>query len=149
MLSANERRRDAPETTSSAVAGETVPISIAAGGDALRVQMGAAAIRIDHLPFVIGRAAVAGEALPRRHPDLVLADKQPFRLSRDHFMIIRRDGGPLVCDLGSTLGTIVDGQGIGHHFTRDAVQLHTGENRIIAGGWGSPFEFEVSVGRNK
>jgi len=149
LLFANERRWDAPETATSAVAAETAPISIAAGSNALSVQMGAAAINIDHLPFVIGRAPVAGESLPRRHPDLVLADKQPFRLSRDHFMIIRRDGGLLVSDLGSTLGTIVDGQGIGHHFMRDAVRLHPGENRIIAGGWGSPFEFEVFVGQNK
>jgi hypothetical protein len=111
--------------------------------------MGAAPIRIGHLPFVIGRAPLAGEAPPRRQPDLVLADKQPFRLSRDHFMIARGDGRLLVSDLGSRLGTIVDGQGIGHHFMRDAVPLHAGENCVIAGGWGSPFEFEVSVGRNR
>jgi CRP/FNR family transcriptional regulator, cyclic AMP receptor protein len=47
------------------------------------------------------------------------------------------------------LGTIVNGQGIGHHFMRDAVSLHVGENRIIAGGWGSPFEFVVSVGQEE
>jgi pSer/pThr/pTyr-binding forkhead associated (FHA) protein len=111
--------------------------------------MGVAPLYLDHLPFVIGRRPVAGEAAPPRYPDLMLADREPFRLSRDHFMIVRRGGRLFVSDLGSTLGTIVNGQGIGHHFMRDAAPLHAGQNRIIAGGWGSPFEFLISVGQSE
>jgi hypothetical protein len=53
---------------------ETALISIAARSAALSAQMGAVPIQIGHLPFVIGRMPVAGEAPPKRHPDLVFAD---------------------------------------------------------------------------
>jgi hypothetical protein len=129
--------------------GELAPISIAAGSGALNVQIGTAPLNVDHLPIVVGRMPAADEAAAPRHPDLVLVDRQPYRLSRDHFMILRRSGGLFVSHLGSTLGTIVNGQGIGHHFMRDAAPLHNGENRIVAGGWGSPFEFLLSVGQSE
>ena len=48
--------------------------------------------------------------------------------------------------VGSTLGTMVNGRAIGHHFMKDAEPLHRGENHIVAGGWNSPFEFLVSIG---
>jgi CRP/FNR family transcriptional regulator, cyclic AMP receptor protein len=147
---AHERLPEAPDgTASNAVLAHTAPLSIAAQTDALRARMGAAPIHISHVPFVIGRMPVGDEAPPPRLPDLRLDDEEPFRLSRDHFMIMRRGDWFLVSDLGSTLGTIVNGQGIGYHFMRDAVPLQVGENRIIAGGWGSPFEFVVSVSPNE
>jgi CRP/FNR family transcriptional regulator, cyclic AMP receptor protein len=68
------------------------------------------------LPFIIGRGPVAREGLPPLQPDLKLNDTVPFRLSRNHFMIERRDGSYYVRDLRSTLGTIVNGQPIGEHF---------------------------------
>jgi CRP-like cAMP-binding protein len=142
---ANNHGADAPERNGVEAAAETAAISIAAKSAALRAQMGAGPIPIDRVPFVIGRRPEAGEAPPPRHPDLVLADRKPFRLSRVHFMIIGRGGRLLVSDLGSALGTIVNGQGIGQHFMRDAAPLDPGENRVIAGGWGSPFEFAVAV----
>jgi hypothetical protein len=60
-------------------------------------------------------------------------------------MITRSGDRLIVSDLASTLGTIVNGQAIGHHFTKDAAPLHRGENHVVAGGWGSPFEFLVSI----
>jgi CRP/FNR family transcriptional regulator, cyclic AMP receptor protein len=137
----------ASERTATPDTAEITSISIAACTDALSAQMGAAPIHIEHLPFVIGRMLIAGEGPPPRYPDLVLIDQEPFRLSRDHFMIMRGGGRLLVSDLGSTLGTIVNGRGIGHHFMRDAAPLDTGENRIIAGGRDSPFKFVISVGQ--
>jgi transposase-like protein len=98
------------------------------------------------LPFLAGRIPVAGEAKPLRRPDLLIEDEVPFRLSRQHFMIARSGDRLLVSDLGSALGTIVNGQAIGHHFRKDAAPLHRGENHIVAGGWDSPFEFLVSIG---
>jgi pSer/pThr/pTyr-binding forkhead associated (FHA) protein len=76
----------------------------------------------------------------------MIEDAEPFRLSRDHFMITRDTTRLLILDLGSTLGTIVNGGAIGHHFMTDAAPLHRGDNRIVAGGRGSPFAFIVSVG---
>jgi CRP/FNR family cyclic AMP-dependent transcriptional regulator len=98
------------------------------------------------LPFVVGRQSVAAEELPPWQPDLKLDDTGPFRLSRSHFMIEKRDGGYQVRDLSSTLGTIVNGERIGDHFRADNAPLRAGENEVIAGGVDSPFFFSVSIG---
>ena len=77
--------------------------------------------------------------------DLKLHDATPFRLSRYHFIIEKRDGNYYVRDLRSTLGTIVNGEPIGDHFRGDEAPLRAGENEVIAGGVNSPFVFSVSV----
>jgi CRP/FNR family transcriptional regulator, cyclic AMP receptor protein len=97
------------------------------------------------LPFVVGRGSVAREGLPPLQPDLKLDDTAPFRLSRNHFMIEKRDGNYYVRDLCSTLGTIVNGQPIGDHFRGDDAPLRAGENEVIAGGVDSPFVFSVFI----
>jgi CRP/FNR family cyclic AMP-dependent transcriptional regulator len=98
------------------------------------------------LPFVVGRQPVTGEGLPPCEPDLKLSDTAPFRLSRSHFIIEKRDGGYLVRDLSSMLGTIVNGEPIGDHFRADNALLRAGENEVIAGGVDSPFVFSVFIG---
>jgi CRP/FNR family transcriptional regulator, cyclic AMP receptor protein len=97
------------------------------------------------LPLIVGRGPVAGEGLPPLQPDLKLDDTIPFRLSRNHFMIEKRDGNYYVRDLCSTLGTIVNGEPIGDHFRGDDAPLRAGENEVIAGGVDSPFVFSVFV----
>jgi len=61
-----------------------------------------ASLRLGDLPFVVGRGPVAREGLPPLRPDLKLDDTVPFRLSRNHFMIEKRDGNYYVRDLCST-----------------------------------------------
>jgi hypothetical protein len=104
-----------------------------------------AALGLSDLPFIVGREPVAGEGLPPLHPDLKLDDTVPFRLSRNHFMIEKRDGSYYVRDLRSTLGTIVNGEPIGDHFRGDDAPLRAGENEVIAGGVDSPFVFSVFI----
>jgi hypothetical protein len=102
-------------------------------------------------PFVVGRRPAAREELPPWQPDLELNDTAPFRLSRNHFTIKKREGAYRVRDLCSTPGTIVNGERIGaslggdgsttwEHLASDA-QLRAGENQVIAGGPDSPFIF--------
>jgi CRP/FNR family transcriptional regulator, cyclic AMP receptor protein len=98
------------------------------------------------LPFVVGRRTVAGEGPPLWEPDLKLDDVTPFRLSRNHFIIEKRDGSYHVRDLCSTLGTVVNGEPIGDHFRTDDAPLRAGENEVIAGGVDSPFAFSVVIG---
>jgi CRP/FNR family cyclic AMP-dependent transcriptional regulator len=135
-------RRGAAAPDNAADAG----VSLTAATDMLRARIGGAPIALGKLPFVVGRAVAEDEAPPLRRPDLVIEDQKPFRLSRQHFMIVRDGGHLMVSDLGSTLGTLVNGQAIGHHFMKDAAPLHRGDNRIIAGGADSPFAFALSVG---
>lgn len=135
----------AGEAVPDAVVADDAPISLAAQSGALRARIGAAPIPVARLPFLVGRLPVEDEAAPSQRPDLLIEDEEPFRLSRQHFMIARSGDRLLVSDLGSTLGTIVNGRPIGHDFMTDAAPLRRGENHVIAGGWGSPFEFLVSV----
>jgi CRP/FNR family cyclic AMP-dependent transcriptional regulator len=107
------------------------------------------------LPFIVGRRPTAAEGLPPWQPDLELNDTAPFRLSRNHFAIEKHDGGYRVRDLCSTLGTIVNGEPIGHYVHADAstawghlvsdAPLRAGENEVIAGGADSPFVFSVFI----
>lgn len=132
-------------TESDAVVTDKFTIFLTAQTDVLRASVGAAPIRVAKLPFLVGRVPVEGESKPSWRPELLIEDERPFRLSRQHFMIARSCGHLLVSDLGSTLGTIVNGQSIGHDFTKDTASLHRGENFIVAGGRDSPFALSVSV----
>jgi CRP/FNR family transcriptional regulator, cyclic AMP receptor protein len=143
---AHGRLPDGPDGTAlDAVIAKNATIALDAQTDVLRARIGAVPIQIVKLPYVVGRVPLAGEAQPGR-PDLLIEDEKPFRLSRVHFMIVRSGDRLLISDLGSRLGTIVNGQAIGHHFARNEALLHGGINHVVAGGWGSPFEFMVSVG---
>jgi CRP/FNR family transcriptional regulator, cyclic AMP receptor protein len=102
-------------------------------------------LKLGDLPFVVGRGPVAREGLPPLQPDLKLDDTAPFRLSRNHFMIEKRDGNYYAHDLRSTLGTIVNGEPIGDQFRGDEAPLRAGENEVIAGGVNSPFVFSVFI----
>jgi len=102
-------------------------------------------VGLGELPLVIGRRPIAGEGQPSLQPDLMLDDTAPFRLSRNHFLIERHDEGYHVRDLGSTLGTIVNGEPIGHNFRTDDASLRAGENEVIAGGMDSSFVFSVLI----
>ena len=77
--------------------------------------------------------------------DLGIDDARPFRLSRQHFAFYKNPKGCGVLDLGSALGTEVNGVFLGHNFGKDFEYLKQGENRITAGGSGSPFTFKVIV----
>jgi len=118
-------------------------VVVSAGTSALREQFS----HRDHItaPFVVGRAPFSHEPPGAVAADLLLYDREPVRLSRDHFAIVLQDGRLFVRDLHSTLGTTVNGVPIGWHFEADEAPLRAGDNEIIAGGAGSPFVFKVEV----
>jgi hypothetical protein len=117
---------------------------LAAKNPWLRRQL-PAPLGLGDLPFVVGRGPIAREGMPPLQPDLKLDDTVPFRLSRNHFMIEKRDGSYYVRDLRSTLGTIVNGEPTGDHFRGDDALLRAGENEVIAGGVESPFVSSVFI----
>lgn len=113
--------------------------------DQLAKAMPEAGLAIGQLPFTVGRTPRRAEPPPRMPVHLVLDDRTPFRLSRAHFQIETGRGGLRVRDLGSVLGTQVNGRPIGRYFGADAAALQDGDNTIVAGGDDSPFSFELSV----
>jgi CRP/FNR family transcriptional regulator, cyclic AMP receptor protein len=144
LLGASHER--APDQAASeSGSANNIGISLTAESIPSRADIGAAPIQVTKLPFLTGRVPAEGEATPSPCPDLLVKDDIPFHLSRQHFMIARRGTGFVVSDVKSTLGTIVNGQAIGHHFAKDSAPLHRGENHILAGGWDSPFKFLVTI----
>jgi CRP/FNR family cyclic AMP-dependent transcriptional regulator len=144
-LHAAEERIVGEEARPEAGAAPAREVRIEARTAWLRRQM-PTPVMVAHLPFIVGRRPLAGERAARRRPDLLLDDYEPFRLSRDHFMIVARNGACHLRDLGSTLGTIVNGVPVGEHFGRDEVAFRPGENEVVAGGADSRFTFSVNVG---
>jgi hypothetical protein len=135
---AEARERDAQD--------HDVPaLEITAVTYAAKFYVGVAPIRITNLPFTVGRGRGNHEVGPDARPDLEVPEPEPFRLSRRHFCLLAEDHRVLVRDLSSELGTIVNEVPLGRDFGQDAALLHRGANRVVAGGAGSPFEFDVAL----
>jgi len=139
LLFAHDRSSDgAGETASDAVIADDATIGSplramrCARGSARRLSCRQIAIPGWPVP-------VEGDARPLRRPDLLIEDEEPFRLSRQHFMIARSGERLLVSD-SEHARTMVNGWAIGHHFMKDAEPLHRGENHVVAGGKNSPFQ---------
>lgn len=132
-------------TASVEQAGATGTLRVFPGSPALEDAIPADGLPIDAFPFVIGRRLGGDEPPPPFTVDLDLPDRRPYRLSRAHLAIRRHDGGFIVSDLGSVLGTAVNGSFLGQHFPIDTTDLHEGDNEIVAGGTGSPFVFHLRV----
>ena len=100
---------------------------------------------VTKFPFSVGRQPLDGEPLSSVPIDLSIPDAPPFRLSRQHFALGHHGKGYVVLDLGSTLGTEVNGEFLGEQFDKDFKYLNMGENTITAGGMESPFTFTVRL----
>ena len=120
-------------------------VRIFAASPALAGALPPEGLRVDGFPFVVGRRPDAGDPAPEAEVHLQLPDTRPFRLSRAHFAIRRHGRGYVVSDLGSVLGTAVNGRFLGQHFAQDVIDLRLGDNELVAGGLRSPFAFRVRV----
>ena len=101
-------------------------------------------LRLPCSPYRVGRAPAPGESSLDQN-DLLLADEQPFRVSRNHFSIEIRADGVYVHDRGSYLGTLVNGNHIGGNHQTGSALLAPGENEVVVGSKHSPFRYCVRV----
>lgn len=121
------------------------PLRMFADSNRLEGQLPSEGVLVNSLPFFVGRSPKEAEPKPGIPVDLALEDKQPYRLSRVHFSIDSADGSYLVRDMHSMLGTNVNGDGLGDHFTADQAFLSAAENIVVAGGKVSPYRFRLVV----
>ncbi|MBI5883987.1 MAG: FHA domain-containing protein [Elusimicrobia bacterium] len=97
-------------------------------------------------PFKIGR--IAGRPpQPLTDDALAIEDRAPFHVSANHCCIDldRRSGGYVVYDLGSSLGTMVNGRKIGGASGRSETPLDRRVNRVALGGEKGGWVFELTI----
>jgi CRP-like cAMP-binding protein len=111
----------------------------------LATQMLPEGYDVTAMPFRVGRKVKDGESGPTIGIELTLEDDKPFNLSRQHFAIESSAGGPVVKDIWSQLGTMVNGVRIGRSQNSQVQVLVPGENVIVAGRTSSPFVFRLIV----
>lgn len=97
-------------------------------------------------PFQFGRRGeLAGtEAVIRNQ--LLIADRTPYRVSRQHCVLDCSSGDFYVEDRTSKLGTIVNGVRIGGKSRETRVKLTSGANSLVLGGLDSQVRFVLTVG---
>lgn len=73
--------------------------------------------------------------------DIYLVDRgHRLNISREHFQIIRDEGGYTLVDRGSACGTKIDGRNVGGDDSGGSAQLHDGDE-IAIGTTGTPYVF--------
>lgn len=109
-----------------------------------RDSLGGRRLAIERFPFRIGRSAEIRD--PLTYNDLAVPDRQPYRVSRNHCMIVHVRDRWFLIDRGSQLGTVVNGTLVGGGKHTGRVQLSDGPNELALGGAGSPYRFRLTVG---
>jgi CRP-like cAMP-binding protein len=100
---------------------------------------------ISRFPFLIGRDSKNTDRDVFYNNDLLLQEKEPYGVSRNHLAIHNERGGVWVIDRGSAYGTIVNGKEIGHKTGVTRARLDKQENQVIVGPATSKFIFLVKV----
>ena len=102
-------------------------------------------IEVNRFPFRIGRRPSGEESGVLALNEVQLDDREPYRLSLNHFSLELGEGGVLVRDRGSRQQTIADDIVLGAGALRDDLPLGFGPHEVIAGPPDSPFRFRVTV----
>lgn len=115
---------------------------------ASKFEEGFGDLKIEKFPFRIGRRGIGENG--ERHSifssnDFLIADEEPFQISRSHCSIEREGENFFIRDRGSTLGTIVNDVPIGVQHSCLTVDLRKGENTLILGSARSPYKFKIEL----
>jgi len=136
----------------------TKALLVAVTDEARAALGGKSQIRIDHVPFKVGRESRRNsfarvkdhferrfrQALPLNDLYLLEPEGASFlQISREHFLIAVVDGRFVVVDRESACGTIVGGMPIGGGRLVLEIVLNDGDE-IVVGGDDSPFIFRFS-----
>lgn len=119
-------------------------VLLSAQTDHARGRCSAEELRVDKFPFRLGRMSSGGADVLVQN-DFFIRDEEPFQISRNHCAIDREGDRFYLRDRGSTLGTVVNGRRIGLRWEAISAPLQGGENRVVLGAEGSPFEFCVRI----
>ena len=111
-----------------------------------RRQSALKAQTIKVFPFYIGRRAdlaACVDVFSKNH--LLIGDRMPYRVSRNHCVIESAKGAFIVHDRGSKLGAVVNGISIGAGSSERSVRLSAGKNTLVLGRSNSEMRFTLTV----
>ena len=110
-------------------------------------QIGSDGIEIAGLPYRIGRHALADDKTSTSASELLLRCPGSSQVSPQHLAIEARDGRLVVRDLGSHLGSVVNGIRVAHFEQSEESDLRFGDNEVQLGGLDSPYLFRIIIER--
>lgn len=99
------------------------------------------------LPFHFGRRCLHGDGGFRPPPEngLLIDDRKPIQVSRDHCALELRGGRLILVDRGSTLGTWLDKIQLGRKAARFESEVSEGTHELVLGNRRSPHRFRITV----
>jgi len=110
-------------------------------------QIGSEGVKIDKLPFRVGRTLRSEERTAVRKAELAVQASHGDEISPQHFVIETDEGRLIIRDMASHLGTLVNGRRIGHFEEFSIADLRFGSTPIQAGGVESPYRFMIVIAR--
>ncbi len=118
-------------------------VTIKPMSDVLKQQMPENGMVISSLPFRVGSIPTDEEPNPLDWNNLYIKGADPNIMSRNHFMIQKTANGLTVTDRGTKSGTIVNGEKVGGDAEDYRIDLQYGQNKVVAGGEYSQYQFNV------
>lgn len=133
------------DVAESMLASEGPSIQLQPDSEETNAQTALGARALTYFPFMIGRRGeVTGIGLFAENR-LLVSDRSPYRVSRNHCHIEREGDSFFVRDDNSKLGTIVNGVGIGGTNRERRAELKPGENTLVLGVPNSDIRFKLIV----
>ena len=106
-------------------------------------------VKIEKLPFYVGRFSRRRTDLLFHKNDLSLLETPPYSISRSHFAIRKKKDGYFFIDRGSKLGTLVNNKRIGGRENKSKILLKEGENEIVFGNKSHKSIFKLIISEKK
>lgn len=145
LSDANQRIYERLLDTGAAALSEIADIRLRPGSPEVESQIGREGIAVSDLPFSVGRRALAGDSAASHDAELLLRVTKPYEMAPRHFVIEEQNGGLMIRDLGSVLGTLVNGIRIASFEQADSTSIKIGLTEIQAGGIDSTARFTLVV----
>lgn len=120
-------------------------IRLRPGSPEVEKQIGRDGVLVEGLPFSIGRRALAGDPPAQHDAELLLRFSRPYEMAPRHFVLEEKDGGLVIRDLNTVLGTLVNGIRLASFEQTDSKPLRMGVTEIQAGGLDSTARFTLVV----
>jgi len=145
LSDATQRIYEGQLDTGTAAIPNIAEIRLRPGSPEVESQIGRDGVEVESLPFSVGRRALSGDPAAKHDAELLLRVTKPYEMAPRHFVLEEQNGGLAIRDLGTVLGTLVNGIRIASFEQSDSTPLKLGVSEIQAGGLDSTARFTLVV----